>query len=199
MNYVSETDEALARLKTTAKNILRGRIRDLTPSDLTFAVRNLPLLARQVARYSLQHRAYNPPDSRIVLRVHCEQEPTSASTISLSEARDSMGLFRSRLNWQISAKELSTIRHYVETATRSLAGIARIYPDPDLMTGNSNFLTRCDDTNHHMGGMRMSTSASTGIVGLQPPPPTASTTPTSAAAQSFPPPASQTPPTHSSP
>ena len=164
MTFVSDADEALARLKTTAKNLLRGRINQVGASDLTFATRNLPLLARQVTRYSLRHRAYNPPDARILLRVHCEQEPTSRSSITLSDARDSLGLLRTRLDWQISERELATIRQYVLIAKQSLAGIARIHPDEDLMSGNPNFLARCDDSNHHMGGMRMSTSADTGIV-----------------------------------
>jgi len=32
------------------------------------------------------------------------------------------------------------------------------------MSGSPKFLARCDDSNHHMGGMRMSTSYSTGVV-----------------------------------
>jgi choline dehydrogenase-like flavoprotein len=32
------------------------------------------------------------------------------------------------------------------------------------MSRSPNFLARCDDSNHHMGGMRMSTSESTGVV-----------------------------------
>ena len=43
-------------------------------------------------------------------------------------------------------------------------GLARIVPDEDLISGNPDFLLRCDDSNHHMGGMRMSTSETTGVV-----------------------------------
>ena len=32
------------------------------------------------------------------------------------------------------------------------------------MSGSPNFLARCDDSNHHMGGMRMATSDANGIV-----------------------------------
>jgi choline dehydrogenase-like flavoprotein len=164
MTFVSDADEAMARLKTTAKHLLRGRVKEVKASDLTFAARNLPLLASQVARYSLEHRAYNPASARILLRVHCEQEPTSRSNITLSDTRDSLGLLRARLDWQISERELATIRQYVQVAAQSLSALARIHPDEDLMSGSSNFLPRCDDSNHHMGGMRMSTSPNTGIV-----------------------------------
>lgn len=164
MTFASEADEALAQLKTTAKSLVRGRLHELSTADAGFAVRHLPLLARQAWSYGFRHRAYNPPDARIFLRVHCEQEPTSQSSISLAGTRDSLGLLRTRLDWRISERELTTIREYVQTATRSLAGMARILPDTDLLSGNPAFLARCDDSNHHMGGMRMSASESTGVV-----------------------------------
>jgi choline dehydrogenase-like flavoprotein len=71
---------------------------------------------------------------------------------------------RIRFDWQISKRELDTIREYVLIAQRVLADVARIIPNEDLMSGNANFLARCDDSNHHMSGMRMSASDATGIV-----------------------------------
>jgi choline dehydrogenase-like flavoprotein len=114
----------------------------------------------------LQHRAYTPPDARIVLRVHCEQEPSSRSSITLTGSRDTLGLFRSCIDWQISEKEMATIRHYVLQAIRSLAPLARVVPDPDLISANPAFVSRCEDSFHHMGGMRMSQSPSAGVVDL---------------------------------
>ncbi len=32
------------------------------------------------------------------------------------------------------------------------------------MTGDPSFIARCDDSNHHMGGMRMGSSAAAGVV-----------------------------------
>jgi choline dehydrogenase-like flavoprotein len=122
------------------------------------------MLFHQVWRYKIQRRAYAPPEVRIFLRIHCEQEPTSRSSITLTDQRDPLGLLRVRFDWQISERELETIRQYVLVAQRSLADIATIIPDEDLMSGSSNFLARCDDSNHHMGGMRMSPTDSTGVV-----------------------------------
>lgn len=164
MAFVSDTDETLARLKSTAKNLLRGRTREISATDLNFATRHLPLIARQTYRYKVQKRAYNPPGSQIFLRVHCEQEPTSQSSITLTGARDSLGLLRTKLDWRISEKEIDTIRQCVQIGTKSLAGIADVHPDEDLISGSPNFLARCDDSNHHMGGMRMSTSSANGVV-----------------------------------
>lgn len=164
MNFVSDTDAVLGRLKSTAKNLLRGRARDVSASDIFFAVANSPLLARQIFRYSLQHRAYNPASASIFLRLHCEQEPLSRSSITLSGERDALGHLRTRLDWRISEVELATMRRYVEVAQRALGSIARIVPDADLLADDPAFLSRCDDSNHHMGGMRMSADPAKGVV-----------------------------------
>jgi choline dehydrogenase-like flavoprotein len=118
---------------------------------------------RQTARYALQHRAYNP-SGEVSLRVHCEQPPDSESTITLAEQRDSLGLLRARLDWRISELELETIRHYAETAVASLAQVAEVQPDSALLNRDPSFLDKCDDSNHHMGGMRMAISPTRGVV-----------------------------------
>jgi len=164
MNFVSDADEALGRIKTLAKNLLRGHLGDVALSDIASAVGNASLLARQTYRYSVQHRAYNPPDAEIFLRLHCEQLPLGPSRITLSDQKDALGHFRTRLDWKISASELATMRTYIEVAQRSLAGVAHLTPDPALLSDDPAFLTRCDDSNHHMGGMRMSSDPSNGVV-----------------------------------
>jgi choline dehydrogenase-like flavoprotein len=156
--------KARMQAKHTVLHLMRARFSEITPDNLTHTARQVPMLCRQAWRYKIRHRAYTPPSARIFLRVHCEQEPTSRSSITLSDQRDPLGLFRIRFDWQISRRELETIRQYVLLAQRSLAGIARVIPDEDLLSGNPSFLSRCDDSNHHMGGMRMSSSCTTGVV-----------------------------------
>lgn len=164
MAFASSADDSLAKLKSTAKHLLRGRIGEVSPQEITFAARHLPLIARQAYRYKVQKRAYHPADSQIFLRVHCEQEPTSESCIRLSSERDALGLLRTSLDWRISGRELDTIRQYVEAAAKSLSGVAHITPDQDLLSSSADFLSRCDDSNHHMGGMRMASSSQHGVV-----------------------------------
>jgi choline dehydrogenase-like flavoprotein len=159
-----DTGKARMQAKHTIRNLMRGRFSDVTRDNLTHTAKHVPMLFNQAWRYYIQRRAYAPPEVRIFLRIHCEQEPTSHSSITLTDQRDPLGLFRVRLDWQISERELDTIRQYVRIAQRSLADIANIIPDTDLMSGSPDFRTRCDDSNHHMGGMRMSTSDSTGVV-----------------------------------
>jgi choline dehydrogenase-like flavoprotein len=159
-----DTGKARMQAKHTIRNLMRGRFSDVTRDNLTHTAKHVPMLFSQAWRYYIQRRAYAPPEVRIFLRIHCEQEPISCSSITLSSQRDPLGLLRVRFDWHISERELETIRQYVLIAQRSLADIATIIPDPDLMSGSPNFLARCDDSNHHMGGMRMSPSDSTGVV-----------------------------------
>ena len=164
MYFLSDADEALDRMKGTAKHLLRGRFSELSATDAAGLLKHLPLLLRQSWRYGVQHRAYVPADATIMLRVHCEQEPLSASSISLAESRDALGMLRTRLDWRISKFELDTIRAYVEAARLALHGLAEVIPDAALTGGDEGFLQRCDDSNHHMGGMRMAESAAEGVV-----------------------------------
>jgi choline dehydrogenase-like flavoprotein len=167
MSFESDVDEALGATKTTAKHVLRGRWGEVRAKEVLSSARHAPLLVRQAVRYGLQHRAYNPAQAEIRLRVHCEQRPDGESSIALAEERDSLGMLRARLDWRISELELRTIRYFAETAAGSLADVAEVEVDESLAEGDAAFLAKCDDSNHHMGGMRMSASASDGVVGTE--------------------------------
>jgi choline dehydrogenase-like flavoprotein len=161
--FVSDADQRLGAMKTTAKHLLRGRFGKLKFGDLTSLFANLPTLTRQSLRYTFEHRAWNPPDANILLRVHCEQEPLSESNITLADTRDSLGLLRTRLDWRISNFELDTIRTFTYIAQQALDGIVDVIPNPALAHGR-DFIAHCDDGLHHMGGMRMAASEADGIV-----------------------------------
>ena len=164
MIFESDADETLGRIKGTVKHLLRGRFGALKRNEVASVFGNLPLLARQTWRYSVAHRAYNPPDATIMLRVHCEQEPVNASSITLAESRDALGVLRTRLDWRISDTEIATIRAYTEVVRKSLAGLADVIPDGDLMNDPVAYISRCDDSYHHMGGMRMAATEGKGVV-----------------------------------
>lgn len=164
MYFLSEMDEQLAATKETAKKLLRGDVGQVSARDLRTLAANLPLLARQSWRYKMAHRAWNPPSARVMLRVHCEQEPEGASSITLSGERDRLGLLRTRLDWRVSEAERRTILEFAQLARHELAGVVEAVIDPDLERGEDGFLARCDDSNHHMGGMRMGAAESEGVV-----------------------------------
>jgi aryl-alcohol dehydrogenase-like predicted oxidoreductase len=94
---------------------------------------------------------------RVMLTVHAEQEPRSASTISLAEERDELGLLRTRLRWVISDVELATVRAYVRTATEVFArrGFARVEAPAGFYEDDGLLRAMCSDSYHHMGGTVM--------------------------------------------
>jgi choline dehydrogenase-like flavoprotein len=163
--YRSDTEAIAGQLKITARKLLGGKWGQASSSEIFNLLRYSPLLARQIYRYSVQHRAYVAPGSRIELGVHTEQDPLSKSNITLADTRDSLGLFRTRLDWHVSDNEIDTIRAYVQFAQSSLSSIARVTPDPDLESYD-RFRLKCGDNYHHMGGMRISASPSDGVVDL---------------------------------
>ena len=164
MQAISDVDEALVRNKGTMKQVLRGRLGELKAADVASLLGNLPLLARQTWRYAVERRAYIPAQAKIMLRVHCEQEPLNGSSITLSEERDALGMLRTRLDWRISEMELATIRTYTKVAQTALAEVAEVVPDADLMAGSLDYLKRCEDSYHQMGGMRMAAGENEGVV-----------------------------------
>ncbi len=160
----SAADTALAAVKTTAKHLLHGRFSEVTAGDVGGLLRHAPLVGQQAFRYAVQHRGFHPADAELRLRVHCEQEPLSASTITLSGERDRLGLLRTRLDWRISPLEVQTIRCFVKAAQGALGSLAEVIPHPDLLAGDDRFLAHCQDSFHHMGGMRMDPSPARGVV-----------------------------------
>ncbi len=161
--YESDNDEVMAELRSTAKHILRGRLREVKPKNAFHLLTNAPALLRQTYRYAVQRRSFQPASAAVSLRVHCEQEPCSASAITLSSERDSLGLYRTRLCWTISPLELKTIRCFTEIATASLAQLAKLETMPGLYD-DAVVIGRCEDSFHHMGGMRMHDSPLQGVV-----------------------------------
>jgi len=62
--------------------------------------------------------------------------------------------------------EMRTIRTFVEIVRDTFARtrLARVEIDPDLYSEEGRFDNKFDDSNHHMGGTRMSVSPMDGVV-----------------------------------
>ena len=171
-----DTGESARRPRPPQRNLLRGRFNELySRQDISHTARNVPLLLRQAWRYCRRSTAPTPAEVRIFLRIHCEQEPTSRSSITLTDQRDSLGLLRTRLDWQISDSELDTIRQ-VRCSSPSNPSPARPH-HPRTPTSSS-------------GRSQPSSPAATTAIttwaacACPPPPPMASSTPTFASTAS---------------
>jgi choline dehydrogenase-like flavoprotein/diketogulonate reductase-like aldo/keto reductase len=133
-------------------------------SEWRSVVPHLPSIALETAT---QRLSGNSPNWRkAMLTVHCEQTPRSASSITLNDNRDSIGMLQANLDWQISDLELRTLRTYVKRATEVFAArrFAKVLPPKGFFEDDNLVRSMCSDSNHHMSGTRMSTSAREGIV-----------------------------------
>jgi len=121
-----------------------------------------------IARETLSQRLLGeaPAWRKTMLTVHCEQLPRSASSIALGEERDALGMLRAKVDWQISETEIHSLRTYVKRANEVFAArrFARVEPPKGFFEDDALVRSMCVDSNHHMGGTRMSAEASEGIV-----------------------------------
>lgn len=163
---LGNVERDVRQMKSAARNLLRGNWSAIGVRDTLPALRRLPLLMRLAYSFYVSHRAYWPKDVTYWLRVHCEQEPLSASRITLVPERDAIGMFRTRIDWQMSPLEWKTIQRFTQTAQIAIekAGLAKLEPAPELAREDGYRAVTFDDSYHWMGGTRMSGSAADGVV-----------------------------------
>ena len=163
--FRDDTGEIASSLKATGRKLLRRAWGEIDASQLLHLAKHVPLLIRQTWFYLVRHRVYNDPSAELSLRVHCEQQPDTVSRIRLADDRDALGMRRIKLDWQVSALELRTMRSFVEATERNLrdCGLAEVVPQIDLHD-DSALRALCDDGLHHMGGTAMSADARHGVV-----------------------------------
>ncbi len=163
---IGNVEQDVRQMKSAARNLLRGNWSATGVRDTIPALRRLPILLQLAYSFYVSHRAYWPKDVTYWLRVHCEQEPLSASSITLLPQRDALGMFRSRIDWQVSPLEWKTIRRFTEMVQNALqtAGLATLEPQPELTLEDGYRSVTFDDSYHWMGGTRMATSAAEGVV-----------------------------------
>ena len=117
--------------------------------------------------YKLKSRKnpnYVVPWAQLKLSVWCEQSPRSASRITLSSQKDSLGLKRANVSWIVSPLEVDSIRKYTQMVKDVFLekGIAEVIPAKDLYS--DEIYSRCSDQFHHCGGTRMSKVPQDGVV-----------------------------------
>lgn len=156
----------LRRVKSLARNFLRRGDADAKLRDLPATLRRLPTMLRLAYGYRAHGRAAWPKTSAFHLRVHCEQEPQSASNITLMDDRDAAGLLRAKIDWRVSALEWKTIRKFTEFAREMFAARfgVELQPRPELANPEGHRDIVFDNSHHDMGGARMAESPSQGVV-----------------------------------
>jgi choline dehydrogenase-like flavoprotein len=165
--FESSFTEHLSNLKIFLRAMRNGAV----PPNLKGLPHHFAALGKLwwplIVRYLRDHRAFNPADLGIGLRLHCEQKPIPDSRITLDPVRtDVNGVPLAVLDWRLDGCELAAMSRFVEVLAPVLhrAGLARLEVDPRLATGDPALLAHARDTNHHCGGLRMSKSSADGVV-----------------------------------
>jgi choline dehydrogenase-like flavoprotein len=118
-------------------------------------------------RYLIQKRAATPKSGRIYLAALCEMAPDPNSRITLSEARDPLGIRRARIDWRIGELERRTALEYARTVASEFArlGIGSYdLKQVALLEDPAGWVRMATDNNHHMGTIRMHESDKLGVV-----------------------------------
>lgn len=133
-------------------------------SDLARSAPHLPKTVFDI----LQRRVLGEAQAwkKTMLTLHCEQSPRSDSQVALSNRRDALGMFITKLNWQVSDQEIHTLRTYLRLASRAFSKnkLAGLEIPKGFFEDDGLVRSLCGDSYHHMGGCRMSTSPRNGIV-----------------------------------
>ena len=99
-----------------------------------------------------------------VLSSIIEQEPNPESRVTLTEDKDSFGLRRVEMNWQLCEADLKTIRTLSIELAKEMArlNLARVQLAPFIL--DTHLEIPAEGFGHHMGTTRMSTDPRYGVV-----------------------------------
>lgn len=137
---------------------------------LNFAVKvhnfkDVGCVARSIPHY-MEKMLAAPGDfhRKARLRVLCEQVPSRDSTVSLSDKTDALGMPRIKIDWKLGEQEMRTLKHATALLARLFgkAGKGIVWQEEWLREGK--FPEQVWGGCHHMGTVRMSESAETGVV-----------------------------------
>lgn len=165
--FNSSIKDHISNIKHMFKSIRSGT----RPTSSASLIRDTAAIGKVWAplifRYMRDRRILSLKDLGTQLVVHTEQVPSVSSTITLhNTTRNAMGQRKVLLNWHVEGNEVDSVKRYCLSLDRALqtAGLATLQIEPALLDGSFSALELSTDTNHHCGGLRMSSSPSQGVV-----------------------------------
>jgi choline dehydrogenase-like flavoprotein len=117
-----------------------------------------------------QNRAGTPKRGPILLGAQCEMAPNPNSRVTLSEARDKLGMPRVRLDWRLGELERRTVAEYARTVAGEFERLelgAFDSKEFEILDDPARWVQRAHDSAHHMGTTRMHESPRLGVVDPQ--------------------------------
>jgi choline dehydrogenase-like flavoprotein len=119
---------------------------------------------------ALAARAMSPPVTGPARFYHLttrqEQAPNPDSRVTLSTAKDALGMPRARLNWQLTELDKRSMRTFYEVLGREMgrSGTGRVQIRDWLLSDDRTWPSFVSGGWHHMGTTRMSADPKQGVV-----------------------------------
>jgi choline dehydrogenase-like flavoprotein len=164
-----EPDSSVASLKTLFR---AARGRTLPPFNeirhlLGNALADPGELLGIMYRYCIQKRAGTPKRGRVYLAALSEMAPDPNSRVTLSEARDQLGMRRCRIDWRPGELERRTASEYIRTIASEFSRLGVGSYDlkqAAVLDDEMSWVQMATDNSHHMGTTRMHESDKFGVV-----------------------------------
>ncbi|HEV7449290.1 MAG TPA: GMC family oxidoreductase [Candidatus Paceibacterota bacterium] len=100
----------------------------------------------------------------IIVRNHLEQVPSATNRVTLSSAKDTLGIPKAQVAWSLNdldKKSIVVLHRYLAQQVEQ-AGIGKLHSP--LLTDNPSFGAVSEDAAHHMGTTRMGQDPRTSVV-----------------------------------
>jgi len=151
--------EGPARIGAHVRNVLRG-----APAAAAFAARFLT--ARYAAKVRLPGFFVRNAARRYAFHFHAEQAPDAASAVTLSAARDALGMPKARIDLRFGTADVQSIlaTHDAMAQRLSAAGIAEIVHALPEGERGAAILAQASDGFHQVGTARMADDPRQGVV-----------------------------------
>ncbi len=165
--FESSASEHLVYLKQFLKAALYSRRITGIVSLFRNAAGSIKYLVPLMWAYVWDHRIFVPSTSKVTLRIQGEQFPVEKSRITIDPSyKDSNGMPRVIVDWQMSGAEQASIREFATRAAKALedAGLAKLKINEDLLAMNPKFMGTLVATTHQCGGAFMCNSPADGVV-----------------------------------
>lgn len=163
IQYQSADDDAFSMAKELYRKQARG---ELSRQELKLALRlitKLPQLLETAKQYYFHRKVYTPQGVARV-NVMMETPPSAANRVRLSNERDSMGMPKALIEWQIDPLVRQTMLACTGLAGDyfARAGLGELQLDDWLQ--QDDWAAHIKDAKHHIGTTRMAGSPAEGVV-----------------------------------
>lgn len=164
--FPAEPRNPLAVSKRLLATLRRRQLPRAEDLKVVASPRLLLTMAKGLLRWKIGRRGSSAGTGPIWLEVHSEQEPQADSYLTLSTETDALQMPRVRLHWTISDLTISTIRAVAALLQKEFvqAGLGTVELLPWLTDTAADPRRWLADTFHQMGGLRMGTDATQGVV-----------------------------------